>query len=78
MKFLHKIITELLVQDADLSTFNIVLPGKRPIVFIKKILKEKQYSGMLPNFFTVEDLIKEIADQQPVQGIALWLFSFEV
>ena len=78
MKFLHKIITELLVQDADLSTFNIVLPGKRPIVFIKKILKEKQYSGMLPNFFTVEDLIKEIADQQPVQGIALWLFSFDV
>ena len=78
MKFLNKIITELLAQDTDLSNFNIVLPGKRPLVFIKRILKEKQYSGMLPNFFTIEDLIKDIADKQPVQGIALWLFSFEV
>ncbi|MCZ2083407.1 MAG: PD-(D/E)XK nuclease family protein, partial [Flavobacteriales bacterium] len=78
MKFLNKIITEILAQNSDLSTFNIILPGKRPVVFIKKILKEKQYSGMLPNFFTVEDLIKEISDKQPVQGIALWLFAFEV
>ena len=78
MKFLNKIITDLLAQDSDLSTFNIILPGKRPVVFINKILKEKQYSGMLPNFFTIEDLIKEIADKQPVQGIALWLFAFEV
>ncbi|MGA9213469.1 PD-(D/E)XK nuclease family protein [Kaistella sp.] len=78
MKFLNKIVTELLVQDADLSTFNIILPGKRPVVFIKKILKEKQYSGMLPNFFTIEDLIIEIADKQPVQGIGLWLFAFEI
>ena len=78
MKFLNKIITELLTQDSDLSTFNIILPGKRPIVFIKRILKEKQYSGMLPNFFTIEDLIKDIADKQPVQGIALWLYSFDV
>ncbi|KEY19504.1 PD-(D/E)XK nuclease family protein [Kaistella antarctica] len=78
MKFLNKIITALLTQDSDLSTFNIILPGKRPIVFIKRILKEKQYSGMLPNFFTIEDLIKDIADKQPVQGIALWLYSFDV
>ena len=78
MKFLNKIITELLTQNKDLGTFNIVLPGKRPVVFIKRILQEKNYSGMLPNFFTVEDLIKEISDKQPVQGIALWLFAFEV
>ncbi|QOW09418.1 PD-(D/E)XK nuclease family protein [Kaistella flava (ex Peng et al. 2021)] len=78
MKFLNKIVTELLAQNTDLSTFNIILPGKRPLVFIKRILKEKQYSGMLPNFFTIEDLIKDLADKQPVQGIALWLYSFEV
>jgi len=38
MKFLNKIITELLAQNPD-------------VVFIKKILREKQYSGFLPNFF---------------------------
>lgn len=78
MKFLNKIITELLSQNSDLSQFNIVLPGKRPVVFIKKILKEKQYSGFLPNFFTVEDLIRDLSGKQHLQGISLWLFAFEI
>lgn len=78
MKFLNKIIRELLAQNPDLSEFNIVLPGKRPIVFIRQILEENNYSGFLPNFFTVEELIDRIADKQPVQGISLWLFAFDV
>lgn len=78
MKFLNKIITELLSQTSDLSKFNIVLPGKRPVVFIKKILKEKQYSGFLPNFFTVEDLIRDLSGKQHLQGISLWLFAFDI
>ncbi|NML72462.1 PD-(D/E)XK nuclease family protein [Chryseobacterium sp. RP-3-3] len=78
MKFLNKIIHELLAQNPDLSEFNIVLPGKRPIVFIRQILEENNYSGFLPNFFTVEELIDRIADKQPVQGISLWLFAFDV
>ncbi|MCY0978279.1 PD-(D/E)XK nuclease family protein [Chryseobacterium wangxinyae] len=78
MKFLNKIISELLSQNSNLSEFNIVLPGKRPIVFIRQILEENNYSGFLPNFFTIEDLINDIVDQQSIQGIALWLFSFDV
>lgn len=78
MKFLNKIIDELLAQNTDLSQFNIVLPGKRPIVFIRQILEQNNYSGFLPNFFTVEELIVDIVDQQQIQGIALWLFAFEV
>ncbi|MDH6253540.1 hypothetical protein M2347_003267 [Chryseobacterium sp. H1D6B] len=78
MKFLNKIIKELLAQNTDLSAFNIVLPGKRPIVFIRQILEENNYSGFLPNFFTIEELIDRIAGKQPIQGIALWLFSFDV
>jgi hypothetical protein len=31
--------------------------------------EENNYSGFLPNFFTVEDLINTIADKQPIQGI---------
>ncbi len=78
MKFLNQIISELLNQNKDLSEYNLVLPGKRPVVFIKQILKEKKYSGFLPNFFTIEDLIKEISEKQSVQGISLWLFAFEI
>ncbi len=77
MKFLNKIITELLSENPDLSGFTIVIPGKRPAVFIKKILAEKQYSGFLPTFCTIEELITEISGKQPVQGITLWLLAFE-
>jgi len=78
LKFLNKIIHELLAQNSDLSEFNIVLPGKRPIVFIRRILEENNYSGFLPNFFTIEELINQIADKQLIQGISLWLFAFDV
>jgi hypothetical protein len=78
LKFLNKIIHELLAQNPDLSAFNIILPGKRPIVFIRQILEENNYSGFLPDFLTVEELINKIADKQPIQGIPLWLFSFDV
>ncbi len=78
MKFLNKIIHELLAQNPDLSAFNIILPGKRPIVFIRQILEENNYSGFLPNFLTIEELVNRIADKQPIQGIPLWLFSFDV
>jgi hypothetical protein len=78
LKFLNKIIHELLAQNPDLSEFNIILPGKRPIVFIRQILQENNYSGFLPNFFTIEELIDRIADKQPIQGISLWLFAFDV
>ncbi|WP_209389322.1 PD-(D/E)XK nuclease family protein [Chryseobacterium sp. RR2-3-20] len=78
MKFLNKIIDELLFQNKDLSQFNIVLPGKRPIVFIRQILEDRQYSGFLPEFYTIEELITKIVDQQAIDGISLWLFAFEV
>ncbi len=78
MQFLEKTVLSLLKNHQDLSVVDVVLPGKRPIVFIKKILSEQEYSGFLPNFITIEDLINEIADQQVVQGIPLSLFAYEV
>lgn len=78
MKFLSKVVEQLLVKYSDLSQVALVLPGKRPVVFLKKILKEKKYEGFLPEFFTVEDLIKKISGSQVVQGIPLWLFSYDV
>jgi len=78
LKFLNKVITELLAQNRDLSDFNMVLPGKRPVVFIRRILEENNYSGFLPHFYTIEELVSTIADKQEIHGISLWLFAFDV
>ena len=78
MKFLSKIISELLSETSDLSQTVVVLPGKRPVVFLKQILKEQKYEGFLPEFFTVDELIKKISGNQHIQGISLWLFGYDV
>lgn len=78
MKFLSKLVEQLLAEHSDLSQVALVLPGKRPVVFLKKILKDKKYEGFLPEFFTVEDLIKKISENQLIQGIPLWLFAYDV
>ena len=78
MKFLSKIISELLSEISDLSQTVVVLPGKRPVVFLKQILKEQKYEGFLPEFFTVDELIKKISGKQHIQGISLWLFGYDV
>jgi len=78
MQFLQKIIPELLENHHDISGLDIVLPGKRPMVFIKRILKEKHYQGLLPNFVTIDELIAELSDNVEIKGIALWLFAFRI
>ncbi|MEC5395108.1 PD-(D/E)XK nuclease family protein [Bergeyella sp. RCAD1439] len=76
--FLENLVSELLSQREDLSDFRIVLPGKRPVIFIKKILSERGYTGFLPDFYTIEELIQSISGRQLIQGVALWLFAYEV
>lgn len=77
-KFLHKVLSDLLGKSSDLSGFSFVIPGKRPVVFIKEILKEKNYKGILPEFFTIDEFIHKIADKQEIKGIALWLFAYQI
>lgn len=76
--FLHRIIDDLLQQHSDLTYVKIILPGKRPVIFFKQILLEKGYQGFLPQFVSIQDLIKEIANVQSLSGVALWLFSYQV
>lgn len=76
MQFLQRIISELLENHQDLSGLDIVLPGKRPMVFIKRILQEKKYEGLLPNFVTIDELISELSENLEIKGIALWLFAY--
>lgn len=76
-KFLQKVISEILEKSSDLSGFSFIIPGKRPVVFIKEILKEKNYNGILPEFFTIDELVHKISQKQEIKGIALWLFAFQ-
>lgn len=70
-------VSELLEKSSGFSGFFFVIPGKRPVVFIKEILKEKNYNGIIPEFFTIDEYLKIIAEKQEIKGIALWLIAYQ-
>ena len=76
--FITKIVQELLGQTSDLSNYTLVFPGKRPVVFFKKALAQSGYTGFLPEFYTIEELMEQIAGVSMVQGLSLWLNGYEV
>ncbi|QCX54246.1 PD-(D/E)XK nuclease family protein [Elizabethkingia sp. JS20170427COW] len=76
--FLTKIVEHILTSGKPLQHYTIVLPGKRPAVFIKRILSHKNYRGILPKFITIDELITEISALQSISGIPLWLLSYKV
>ncbi|MDL1913387.1 MAG: PD-(D/E)XK nuclease family protein [Bergeyella sp.] len=78
MKFLEKVVLDILSSHGDLSSTLWILPGKRPTVFIKKILQENSYTGILPEILTIEDVMISISHKIPVRGVSLWLFAYDV
>ena len=78
MKFLNKLISEVLSTSQELSNHSFILPGKRPAIFIKKILTEQGYEGILPAFQTIEEMIEEISGKTLIPNLPLWLFAYDI
>ncbi|MCO6564327.1 MAG: PD-(D/E)XK nuclease family protein [Apibacter sp.] len=76
--FIEKVIEELLEKNNDLSKFNIIIPGRRPIVFFKRYLIKKGYNGFLPTFYTIEDFIYKHTTLVKIENIPLWLEAFHI
>lgn len=76
--FLDRIATELLEQSEDLASYTLIFPGKRPVIFFKRLLKEKGYQGFLPEFFTIDEFVQRVSGYRKIEGIALWLKAYEV
>jgi len=74
--FLQRVVRELLKEHSTLKNLTLILPGKRPAVFIRKILKEENYVGILPRFQTIDELVTELSGLQKIEGISLWLKAF--
>ncbi len=67
----------MLEKSNDLSGFSFIIPGKRPIEFIKEILKENGYEGILPEFFPIDQFLHSISQKQELKGLALCLFAYQ-
>lgn len=62
----------------DMTHLTIVTPNKRPGVFIRRLLEKKGYSGFLPAFTTITDLMATLSGKAGIQGASLWLFGYDV
>lgn len=78
MNFLEKTVEQLLQSGVDMTHLTIVTPNKRPGVFIRRLLEKKGYSGFLPAFTTITDLMASLSGKAGIQGASLWLFAYDV
>lgn len=69
--FLYETIEELLKEIPDLTETKLFLPGVRPKAFIKKIFAELNYSGILPEMYTIEELLQEISGLKMISSVPL-------
>ncbi len=76
--FLHRIVDYLFENQLPLENTQLILPGKRPVVFIEEIFQNKSYNGFLPEFYSIEQLTQKISGLLPISGIPLWIKAFEV
>ncbi|MCA0932792.1 PD-(D/E)XK nuclease family protein [Lutimonas saemankumensis] len=74
--FLHKVVSEVLIQNKSLSDITFVLPNKRSGIFLKKILKkEAAKNSFLPVIQSIEEFVKDISGFESLDSINL-LFEF--
>lgn len=78
MNFIENVINALLDKNLDLSKTNLILPGKRPIIFFKKYFAEQKYNGFIPAFFTIEDFISKYSDLIQIENIPLWFEAYKI
>lgn len=79
MQFIER-LTEELIKDypRGMSRVAVVLPGKRPLFFLKKKMRERRYQGILPRFLTIDELVQEMCPWSRVEGIPLWLEAYSI
>lgn len=78
MNFIENVINALLDKNLDLSKTNLILPGKRPIIFFKKYFAEQKYNGFIPAFFTIEDFISKYSNLIQIENIPLWFEAYKI
>ncbi len=78
MSFIENVVTNLLDNQIDLSKTQIILPGKRPIIFFKRYFSEKEYTGFLPKFITIEDFVALYSDLVKIENIPLWFEAYTI
>ena len=78
MKFIADIVNKIMQYEGDPASLTVVLPNKRPAIFIRKELVERNCQGILPHIISVQDFMEQQSGGIRVDGIRLWLLAYEV
>ena len=74
--FLSQVVSEILIKNSDYQNINFVLPSRRACVFLKEeFLNQLSKPTFLPQIFSIEDFIQELADIVLIDNTQL-LFEF--
>lgn len=74
--FLSQVVSEIITKHSNFQNLNFVLPSRRACVFLKEeFLNQLSKSTFLPQIFSIEDYIQELADINLIDNTQL-LFEF--
>jgi len=77
--FLHLVVKDILSKSNDgLDDCVVIFPNKRPLQYFIKELKDQQYSGELPLFYSIESFMDELSGAKAADPIDLLLILFRI
>ncbi|WP_068595240.1 PD-(D/E)XK nuclease family protein [Vaginella massiliensis] len=75
--FIQKLVKTLLQNPKNLMHTTLVLPGKRPMLFIKQEFQRQQTGIVLPKMISIEDFVAEMGKVQLISGLPLWFRAYK-
>ncbi|TYB31911.1 MAG: hypothetical protein FXF47_01755 [Candidatus Mcinerneyibacterium aminivorans] len=81
MKFLKKVVEDIISKDYELSNLAIVLPNRRAALFFKKYIQENNKIKkpiFAPDIFSIQDFIHEVSDKEMLSGLQQIFKLYEI
>ncbi|CAI9428842.1 Inactivated superfamily I helicase [Candidatus Ornithobacterium hominis] len=76
--FISNCTKEILKNHSSLEKISIVVPGNRSKQFFRSAILSQNYTGVMPQFFSIEELLSAMADLVKIKGVPLWFEAYSV
>ncbi len=75
-QFIQQVVEDLRKSHSNFFDVTLILPGKRPMLFLKQEFQQQQQGFILPEMQSIEEFVASIAQLDILAGINLWFSAY--
>lgn len=75
-QFIQQVVEDLRQTHSNFFDVTLILPGKRPMLFLKQEFQQQQREFILPAMQSIEEFVASIAQLDILAGINLWFSAY--